>query len=184
MVCTANQCRSPLIVAALERRLGLADVTFLSAGLLPAGATVTESVRAAAAEVGLDLSDHRSRVLDGRLVRQADLVIGAARAHVREAVVLDPSARSRAFTLRELARRAGNAGPRPLTAPLDEWLDRLAADRVSSQLLGDSPEDDLPDPTGRGAAAHRALVAEVVALVDRLAPLVWPEAAFDRDQRS
>src|SRR5262249_42932761 len=114
VVCTANQCRSPLAAALLQAELERrgVDLAVSSAGLLEEQQPVTEATSAVAHALNLDLSRHESRRLVPSLVRNAELVIGMERHHVREAVVLDPSAWSRTFTLKEIVRRAEALGGR------------------------------------------------------------------------
>src|SRR5689334_22069461 len=104
MVCTGNTCRSPMAAALLGRRLveaGIAAVV-TSAGLLFDGKPATDHGLAVMADRGLDTSGHRSRKLRPDLLAGADLVIGMARSHVREAVALaGPDLLRRAFTLKE-----------------------------------------------------------------------------------
>ena len=97
ILCTANQCRSPMAEVLLRRHLERAgvDATVSSAGLHGGGVPATDHGQAAMADRGLDLSAHRSRELDDDMLRQADLVIAMARVHVREAAVLLPEATAR-----------------------------------------------------------------------------------------
>ncbi len=67
---------------------------------------------------GLDVTRHRSRTVTRDDVAGADVILGMAREHVRHAVVLLPDAWQRAFTLRELVRRGGQAGARAPGEPL------------------------------------------------------------------
>src|SRR5688572_8577389 len=86
-VCTGNTCRSPMAEAAardeIERR-GWQHVGIRSAGTaadpgLPASGAAIE----ASAEVGLDLSGHRSRTLDADLLHWADLILTMGSSHQR-----------------------------------------------------------------------------------------------------
>ena len=89
MLFTGNICRSPAAEALLRHRteaLGV-DVRVTSAGLLDDGRRAAEHSVTLMAEQGLDLSRHRSRMLTSDAVRSADLVLGMAREHLREAVV-------------------------------------------------------------------------------------------------
>lgn len=79
-VCAANRCRSPLAAALLQRLLDEQPEGIHwrveSAGLhaipdLPA----TQWVQAAAQEIGLDLSRHRSRAIDQLQLANYDLVL-------------------------------------------------------------------------------------------------------------
>ena len=58
------------------------------------------------ASLGLDLSDHRSRLVTPALLDGADLVIGMARQHVIDLALLAPDAWERCFTLADVLRRA------------------------------------------------------------------------------
>jgi protein-tyrosine phosphatase len=176
VVCTANQCRSPMAEVLLRRALAdqgvAADV--VSAGSLPGDVAASAGSARAMARRGLDLGGHRShQVTEDDLVR-ADLVVCMARRHAREAVVAHPGAWPRTFTLKELVRRGEAAGPRRRDEELGAWLDRAAAGRTRSALLADDPVDDVADPIGRPDAAYEATAAELEALVERLVAAVFP----------
>lgn len=169
VVCTANQCRSPMAQALLQRRLpGLAvrSAGSISEGVPPSGG----SVRAMALR-GLDIDGHRSRRLTRDEVGTTDLVVGLARAHLREVVAIDPPAFRRTFTLREVVRR-GEAGARPAT--YERWLDALNDGRRAAGLLGDHPDDDVADPMGRPDYEYEATATILDDLVERLAVLLEP----------
>lgn len=168
VICTGNRCRSPMAEVLLRRALPAASVS--SVGLLAPGHEASGgSVRAMAAR-GLDLAAHRSRRLEAVAVRSADLVLGMARQHVREAVVLAPEAFPRAFTLPELVRRGEAAGP--ATDTLASWLAVVGAGRVPADLLGDGGPDDVEDPIGLPDAAYERTAAQLEDLVARLAALI------------
>jgi protein-tyrosine phosphatase len=168
VLCTANQCRSPMAEVLLRRHLERAGVeaTVTSAGIYRGGIPATNHGVDAMAARGLDLSGHVSRQMDGDMVLRADLVIAMARMHVREVAVLAPEALSKTFTLKELARDAAALGERGRDEPLDQWLARIAARRVTSSLVGVGHDDemDVADPVGRGRADYE-LTAD---LLDRL----------------
>lgn len=162
-------------MAAALLALRLADASVRaevgSAGLLPGGRPAWPEAKAVMAERGIDLSAHQSRQMSAGDVASADLVLGMTREHVREAVVLEPSAYDRAFTLKELARRSG-VQPRR-ARPLDAWLAALAADRELEDLLGADSTDDVEDPIGRPIKAFRATAAELELLVARVVRASW-----------
>jgi protein-tyrosine phosphatase len=78
-VCTGNTCRSPMAEALLKEALaarGIDSVTVASAGTGAwEGAPVSEGGYLVGLEHGLDLSDHRARLLSREMVREADLVL-------------------------------------------------------------------------------------------------------------
>ena len=160
----------------LAHRLAVANVpaTVDSVGLLGSAlAPPTEAV-AALARYKFDISGHRSRHLDVSDVMAADLVVGMARSHVREATVLVPAAWPRTFTLKELIRRGGSVGPRRSGERLARWLARVGEGREQSELLGDADMDDVADPMGGSAEDYLATAVLLNELVDRLVALAWP----------
>jgi protein-tyrosine phosphatase len=159
----------------LDRR-GI-DLPVSSAGLLGEQQPATEATSDVAREFDLDLSRHESRQLAPSLVRNANLVIGMERRHVREAVLLDPGAWPRTFTLKEIVRRAESLGARSDGEAFDEWVQRVHSGRKPSALLGTSADDDVEDPTGRPFADHGTTARELSDLVARLAELAWPTSS-------
>lgn len=146
-----------------------------SAGLRGDGLEVSRGSVSALAPLGLDVSAHRSRGMTADMLAEADLVIGMAREHVREALVLHPPAWSRTFTLKELVRRAEGVGPRTPGQPFEEWLEKIHAGRNRMDLLDSSPADDVADPIGQSDAVYERTAAELGDLIDRLVRLGWRE---------
>jgi protein-tyrosine-phosphatase len=176
VLCTANQCRSPLAGSLLRReveRRGL-RVEVLTAGLGAPGRPATPPTVEAAENIGLDLRDHQSRKVDKALLAGADLVLGMERLHVREAVVLDPPVWRRAFTLREAVRRAEAEGPRSRAEPLRVWCSHLSAGRDRMSLMGASTEDDVRDPTSDWSVDHATTASDLAELVQLLVTYAWP----------
>lgn len=161
--------------AFLRHRLGVigVDATVHSAGLLSAGNPATADGVRALETMGLDTSAHRSRRISEQLLTPADLLLGMAREHVREAVLMAPEAWPRTFTLKELVRRGEERGPRAPGQSFEEWLAKLHAGRSTNDLLGYSSDDDVADPIGRGADFYRGTANEIDDLVRRLVALGW-----------
>lgn len=145
-----------------------------SAGLLPGGRSPPPELVTAMAARGIDLQSHRSQQLTAELVEGAGLVIGMAREHVREIVSFRPDAWDRTFTLKELARRGAERGPRATGQALTEWLDELHTGRNRVDLLGNSPTDDVADPIGGPPSAFEAAAREIEQLVSAFATRAWP----------
>jgi len=190
VVCTANVCRSPVTERLLTERL--ADQVdadgerwvVTSAGTADVIAPLDRNTLFVAAAAGLDLTDHRPRPLTAEIVATdgPDLVLGMAREHVRDAVVLDPTAWPRTFTLKELVRRAHDAAPPAPGETFEHWLARLSYGRTPEALLGADPLDDVDDPYGLARRHHRQMLGEVTLLVDQLVTLgPW---ALVREQAS
>ena len=101
-LCTGNTCRSPM-AEGLFRTLGGEEKTGLQAasagiftvdGLPASGHAVT-----AAAELGADLSAHRSRALTGEIVDGAKYLVCMTGAQYDRVLEEYPQAESRLFTL-------------------------------------------------------------------------------------
>ena len=166
----------------LRQRLGDlgVDARVASAGLLqagnPASAHGVDILRAR----GLDMTAHRSQAMSRDILSEADVIIGMAREHVREAVVLDPDLWRRTFTLKELVRRGEAAAPRGSGESLDDWLARVGQGRRVADLTGSSPVDDVADPIGGPRSAYERLAMELDDLIERFVAVAFAGALSPR----
>lgn len=178
MLCTANQCRSPMAEVLLRERLGRigVDAVVSSAGEMLGGVAASGgSVRTMAAR-GLDLGAHVSRHVTPDMLASADLVLAMSRRHLRYALAMEPMAFDRTFTTKELARRAARVGPRRPGQSLSVWLRRVHDGRTTAGLLGDDPIDDVADPMGKPDADYEATAVELESLLDRIVDLAFASA--------
>ena len=178
VLCTANVCRSPMAAALLAGRLSELGVTarVRSAGMLRDGDPPLPEVISVMAGYGIDLTAHRSRVAQADDLTRAHLVLAMARDNLRYAAVTEPGAWPRTFTLRELIQRGERIGPRRPGEPLGGWLSRAHEGRERATLLGDSAEDDVPDPAGKPLRAYADVARLLDRSVARLAELGWAHA--------
>ena len=153
-------------------------VVVLSAGVTFDDHAPSEGSVVAMQRRGLDISGHRSRIMWAELVASADLVVGMARCHVREATVLAPDRFDHIFTLKELVRRGIERGERG-EEPLDAWLAQVADGRRPTDLLRDDPADDIGDPIGRRQSFYDETATEIERLIHRLAKLLWGPVPVD-----
>ena len=179
-VCSGNICRSPTAAALLTARLAgrVEDVSVTSAGTLDLGEPSPEEVVVAAAELGADVGTHHGHRFTPDELTGADLIVGMAREHVRQVVLAQPPVFSRTFTLPELVRRGHDRGRRGRLESLNDWLARVHEGRRHADLLGDSDEDDVPDPMGGSTGEYRASAKQIAGLVDELVALAWPVELF------
>lgn len=105
LVCAANVCRSPALTALLTRSLqrwAVPNVAVVSAGV--AADAGSPSCSAIASETGLDVDTfvaRPSRLLAYSAIDQADLILTASRRERGVVARMDPSSRSRTFTVLE-----------------------------------------------------------------------------------
>ena len=110
-VCSGNTCRSPMAEALARRilarkyevpesELDKKGINVISAGsfAMP-GARATPQGVEALRDLGIDLSQHRSRPLSVELIHQADHIFTMGRAHAMQVAALVPSAAEKVSTL-------------------------------------------------------------------------------------
>jgi len=176
-VCTGNICRSPTAEALLRRHVEARSLPTLvrSAGTAAGWSSPTAGTIRAAAELGLDVSRHRSHPLSTEDLESAGLVVALAREHLDEAIWMSPDALPRTFTLKELVRCASVVGARSAGEELSAWVARVHAGR-SGAVRATAPDDDVADPIGGTPDAYARTAAEIDGLVDELFRLAWPDA--------
>ncbi|MCE2902797.1 MAG: low molecular weight protein arginine phosphatase [Gemmatimonas sp.] len=145
-VCTGNTCRSPLAEVIARRQIAerqLPDVTVGSAGTSAwPDAPASDGALLVALEHGMDLGEHRARVLSPELVAGADVVLAMGPHHLDRAEALGGAGR-----VWMLTAFAGGAA-RPISDPfggdltvyratyvelereISAVLDKVAADRA------------------------------------------------------
>ena len=171
VVCTANQCRSPLVEFALRRRCrqqGL-DWSISSAGTraMP-GEPVHPYVRRLLEGHGDDQAGWASQRLSAELIGSADLVLASALDNRNQAVRLCPEAATRTFLLLPFARACGVwADGLGTTRDSAETLRRRVAE-IRQRLPATEQGADLPDPIGRRYRVFRQLDRTVEAATDEV----------------
>jgi protein-tyrosine-phosphatase len=143
-VCSGNICRSPMAAAYFRHRAaqsGLSHVVVDSAGTLGIeGAPAAAEAVQVMAEIGVDLSGHRSKGVGEALLRTSDLVVGMTRSHLEYLALHHPEGEDRRLLL-----RAFESGPRP-----------------------DPNAPGLRDPIGRPLEVYRELLPLIVRCADHL----------------
>ncbi len=175
-VCIGNVCRSPLGERLLALRLAGDDrFEVASAGIAAmAGAPMNPDAAVHLAPHGATADGFVARQLSPAMLTESDLVLTATRA-IRSRVLEDaPAALRRTFTVLELAALLDVVGPEDDPGVLV----RRAAEERSRATLEDY---DIPDPMGRGEAAHaeaaRLMSTAVEQIAKGLAPRPRPAGA-------
>lgn len=164
-VCTANICRSPYMELVARQRLGPAStVTVHSAGTHGFRDKAMDRTMATTLEE-VDHEAFRSRALTGPMVRDADLVLTADRAHRQFVLEEFPATFRKVFTLgqfAEVVRRAREAGNEATGVELV---------RAATGMTGIAQVDaDVADPFSRGPVAARACARQIDDLLDVVLP--------------
>lgn len=123
-VCTGNTCRSSIaegLGKKLAQEKGI-EVEIISAGVAAwPGAPATWEAIQAAAELGVDLKEHRARSLETELIEKADLILTMEERHKSIILARFPKAEGKTFTLREYVTGSPGDISDPIGEPLETY---------------------------------------------------------------
>lgn len=171
MICTANQCRSPMAAFLLRHAIDQLELDWVveSAGTnVREGTSIHPVIREVLAEQNLEIGSHRARQVDIEAIAAADLILTADVGHRQSIVATDVRALNKAFPLRQFARFAAavdlqSENPATLGADLVTGA-RMARSRFQPTGPGG---DDINDPIGGKVRQFRACRDAVSAAVDQ-----------------
>ena len=168
MVCTGNQCRSPMAAALMKRALrsrGCSDIEVSSAGTqADVGAPATELAIGVLRARGVDISEHLSTPLTERELFDSDLVVAMSREHVDAIADAAPEARGKVVLLKEAAE---------MTSPADAAGPRARAEALLSGTRPEpAPHLDIADPIGRQRRVYEHCAAEIAEATEALAAVL------------
>ena len=143
-VCSGNICRSPMAIEYFRHavaREGLAGITIDSAGTLGIeGARASDEAIEAMAEIGVDLSQHRSKGLTAEMFDVADIVVAMSHDHLVAMAHFFPEGHGERFLLRAFQASADpDPNPRdlddPIGSPVEVYRERLTQIRSAIDNL-------------------------------------------------
>src|SRR5712691_10989728 len=154
-VCTGNVCRSPMAEGIFRQAVrGRGNYRVLSAGLgalegQPPSMYAVQAVK----ELGIDISDQRSRALTPEMVQQADYIFGMTHSHIDTVMLLYPQAAEKTFLLREFDETLDffeKDISDPIGGSYDVYLD--CRDQIEQGIASIIRflERGLPEPAGPG----------------------------------
>lgn len=177
VVCTANECRSVFAVDQMRAAGFDQGIVYLSAG------TQASPGAPRCLESQFSLSEkeiHSSRSLDAEVISTSDLILVMDREHRARVAEIDPKARFRCFTLKEIARLSemlNSAITRQELAASAGFTSLLPANWKSLSLIrrmewwvaeanvarGYSvpQDDDIADAHGNHSDSHKAVFEEI-----------------------
>jgi len=125
VVCTGNVCRTPMVKALLQQEVEQAgldeQVSIDSAGVYAVvGGRASGGSVNAMAERDLDISDHRGKQLDFRLMDEADLILVMEEGQRRSIFMNWPQALRKTFLLTEMVGEHADVED-PYRMPQEEY---------------------------------------------------------------
>ncbi len=152
--------------ALLDRSI---DAIVESAGFITEDEPACSFMQEFAASVGLDLSFHRSRLIDRWLVSDASLILAMERAHARDVITAHDAEFGRVYTVGGLLAAAHDHPPSH--TGIYTWLDDLHRQRTHVDLVG-ARADDVADPHGQSRRTHRRAFDQLSAAMDAVADTI------------
>lgn len=138
-VCSGNICRSPLAEGLARQLFEEAEIpaVLISAGTLGLnGRSAAPHSVTTAAEIGVDLSEHRSQGVNIGLLRVSDRIVVMAPRHENDLLRSDASLRSKIVRLWEYAAKPGEPSLDHILDPVGKDLQtfRRARDLIQTGL--------------------------------------------------
>jgi protein-tyrosine phosphatase len=173
-ICTGNRFRSALAESAVRASAGGLPVALRSFATMTLDALpVLEEAQAFARRFGLDVSEHRSRSLEGQNLGAADLVIGFELIHAATAVLRAGAARDRTFLLGELVDYLDTLEP---PEEPDVVMRARGIVEAAAALRAQQPDvmavPEIEDPYGKSAATYEQVASDVLKLTNRVSEIL------------
>lgn len=151
VVCTANQCRSPMAEFLLRQAVEDNGINWRisSAGThASAGLPMHPNTERLLVRRGIDVNGWTTSIVDDRLLDTSAVVLTATRQHSSYLIAARPALRTKIFPLRRFARLAASVREDRTRSAIAGDLAALLAVAGTAGVPGAAVEDDLADPIG------------------------------------
>ncbi len=170
VVCTGNVCRSPYFEFMLRSMLPHARIDIASAGTQALeGTPMDPTVLRLVEERGIDPSGFAARQITAEMIRKADLILTATRAHRGKVAHVDPSGVRKAMAMgdfADLVRGSPAVLPEPSFMDPPQMSDVAliasgAARRRGTVPLRPDHEVDILDPYGKAERVFERMAEQI-----------------------
>lgn len=131
IVCTGNTCRSPMAEAILKKAIkesgkNIEEYSILSAGISTVdGMAASKNSIEALKEIGIDLSNHRSKVITKELIDKSDIILTMTKSHKEILVQAVPKCREKVYTFKGFVNKNESDISDPFGGNLDTYRNTM-----------------------------------------------------------